>query len=112
MRTKDQVRRDVWKSMDREGVSRFPGAEGRIPNFAGAKLAARKLSAKQVREAATIKGALRHGLVVADEDLPDIDFVLCGSVAVNLSGARVGKGGGYSDLEYGVLIHAGKINDP
>jgi 5-formyltetrahydrofolate cyclo-ligase len=71
----------------------------------------RKLSAKQVREAATIKGALRHGLVVADEDLPDVDFVLCGSVAVNLSGARVGKGGGFSDLEYGLLIEAGKIDE-
>jgi 5-formyltetrahydrofolate cyclo-ligase len=166
MRTKDQVRRDVWKAMDREGVSRFPGAEGRIPNFAGAKRAAeklaghrlwkraqvlkvnpdspqtqvrrtaleegktlimavprlrdvhpfrllepRKLSAKQLREAATIKGAMRHGRVVADEDLPEIDFVLCGSVAVNLSGARVGKGGGFSDLEYGLLIEAGKIDD-
>ena len=44
MRTKDQVRRDVWKAMEREGVSRFPGAEGRIPNFAGAKLAAEKLA--------------------------------------------------------------------
>jgi 5-formyltetrahydrofolate cyclo-ligase len=166
MRTKDQVRRDVWKSMDREGVSRFPGAEGRIPNFAGAKLAAeklaghrlwkrarvikvnpdspqthvrrialeedrtlimavprlrdthpfrlldpRKLSAKQKREAATIKGALRHGKVVADKELPEIDFVLCGSVAVNLSGARIGKGGGFSDLEYGLLIEAGRIDD-
>ena len=47
---------------------------------------------------------MRHGRVVAEEDLPDIDFVLCGSVAVNLSGARVGKGGGFSDLEYGLLI--------
>jgi 5-formyltetrahydrofolate cyclo-ligase len=166
MRTKDQVRRDVWKAMDREGVSRFPGAEGRIPNYAGAKLAAeklaghrlwkrarvikvnpdspqtharrialeegrtliiavprlrdthpfrlldpRKLSQKQKREAATIKGALRHGKVIAEEDMPEIDFVLCGSVAVNLSGARVGKGGGYSDLEYGLLIEAGRIDD-
>ena len=166
MRTKDQVRREIWKAMDREGVSRFPGAEGRIPNFAGAKLAAdklaahrlwkrsrvikvnpdspqtqarrtaleegktlimavprlrdlhpfrlldpRRLSAKQTREAATIKGALRHGRVVAEEEIPGIDFVLCGSVAVNLSGARVGKGGGYSDLEYGLLIEAGKIDD-
>jgi len=166
MRTKDQVRRDVWKAMDREGVSRFPGAEGRIPNFAGAKLAAeklaghrlwkrarvikvnpdspqtharrialdegktlimavprlrdthpfrlldpRKLSQKQKREGATIKGAMRHGKVVADEELPEVDFVLCGSVAVNLSGARVGKGGGYSDLEYGLLIEAGRIDD-
>ena len=30
--------------MDREGVSRFPGAEGRIPNFAGAKGAAERLA--------------------------------------------------------------------
>jgi 5-formyltetrahydrofolate cyclo-ligase len=166
MRTKDQVRRAVWKAMDREGVSRFPGAEGRIPNYAGAKLAAeklagnrlwkrakvikanpdspqtharrlaleegktlimavprlrdqhpfrlldpRKLSAKQVREAATIKGALRHGRVVALEEIPEIDFVLCGSVAVNLSGARIGKGGGFSDLEYGLLIDEGNIDE-
>ena len=51
MRTKDQVRRDVWKAMDREGVSRFPGAEGRIPNFAGAKLAAEKLAGAPALEA-------------------------------------------------------------
>ena len=51
MRTKDQVRRDVWKAMDREGVSRFPGAEGRIPNFAGAKLAAEKLAGAPAVEA-------------------------------------------------------------
>jgi 5-formyltetrahydrofolate cyclo-ligase len=166
MRSKDQVRRAVWKAMDREGVSRFPGAQGRIPNFAGAKLAAeklaghrtwkraqtikanpdspqthvrrqaleegkrvvmavprlrdthpfrlldpRRLSGDQLREAATIKGALRHGRVVADEELPEIDLVLCGSVGVNLKGARIGKGGGYSDLEYGILIEAGKIDD-
>jgi len=152
--------------MDREGVSRFPGAEGRIPNFSGAKQAAerlaghrlwkraqvikanpdspqtharrlaleegktvvmavprlrdvhpfrvldpRKLSKAAIREAATIKGALKHGRVVALEEIPEIDFVLCGSVAVNLSGARVGKGGGYSDLEYGLLIEAGRIDD-
>ena len=165
MRSKDEVRKEVWKAMDREGVSRFPGAEGRIPNFAGAKLAAeklagqrlwkrarvikanpdspqtyarrialeegkivimavprlrdphpfrvldpKKLSKRAVKEAATIKGALKHGRVVALDELPEIDFVLCGSVAVNLSGARVGKGGGYSDLEYGILIDAGKID--
>ena len=44
MRTKDEVRLDMWRSMDREGVSRFPGAEGRIPNFAGAKAAAERLA--------------------------------------------------------------------
>src|SRR6185437_14096680 len=44
MRSKDDVREDIWRAMDREGVSRFPGAEGRIPNFAGAKAAADRLS--------------------------------------------------------------------
>jgi 5-formyltetrahydrofolate cyclo-ligase len=71
----------------------------------------RRLSAKQMREAATIKGALRHGKVVALEEIPEVDFVLCGSVAVNLTGARLGKGGGFSDLEYGLLIEEGKIDE-
>jgi 5-formyltetrahydrofolate cyclo-ligase len=44
MRSKDEVRADVWHSMDREGVSRFPGAESRIPNYAGAKAAAERLA--------------------------------------------------------------------
>ena len=44
MAGKDGIRKEIWKAMDREGVSRFPGAEGRIPNFAGAKLAAEKLA--------------------------------------------------------------------
>ena len=44
MRSKDEVRRDVWRSMDREGVSRFPGADGRIPNSRGPKQAAERLS--------------------------------------------------------------------
>ncbi len=70
----------------------------------------KRLSKEALKEAATIKGALKHGRVVALDDLPAIDFVLCGSVGVNLSGARVGKGGGYSDLEYGILIDAGKID--
>ena len=64
MRTKDQVRRDVWRSMDREGVSRFPGAEGRIPNFAGAKLAAEKLAGQRPwRRARVIKA--RASMILA-----------------------------------------------
>jgi len=165
MRTKDEVRQDVWRAMDREGVARFPGAEGRIPNFAGAKPAAerlarhpawqnagtikanpdspqtharrlalaqgktvvmavprlrdqhpfrlldpRKLGEEQLREAATIKGALRHGEVIDLDQVPALDLVLTGSVAVNLKGARLGKGGGFSDLEYGLLLESGKID--
>jgi 5-formyltetrahydrofolate cyclo-ligase len=56
MRPKDEVREEIWKAMEREGVSRFPGAEGRIPNFAGAKLAAEKLAGHRLwRRARVIK---------------------------------------------------------
>jgi 5-formyltetrahydrofolate cyclo-ligase len=165
MRSKEDVRRDVWRTMQRDEVARFPGAEGRIPNFAGAKAAAERLSrhpdwvqakvmkvnpdspqthARRIaltqgkvlvmavprlrdqhpfrlldpsklkddalQEAATIKGALRHGQVIDVEEVPPLDFVLTGSVAVNLKGARVGKGGGYSDLEFGLLCEAGRVD--
>ena len=165
MRSKDEVREDVWRAMEREGVARFPGAEGRIPNFAAAKAAAERLarhptwlaattvkanpdspqtharrlaleqgkvlvmavprlrdqhpfrlldpgglSPHALRDAATIKGALRHGTVIDLDQVPELDLVLSGSVAVNLKGARLGKGGGFSDLEYGLLSEAGKID--
>ena len=63
-----------------------------------------------MREAATIKGALRHGEVIDLDQVPELDLVLTGSVAVNLKGARMGKGGGFSDLEYGLLLESGKID--
>ena len=61
-------------------------------------------------EASSIKGAARYGVPVSVEELPAIDLIVCGSVAVNLKGARVGKGGGYSDLEFGLLTRAKKIH--
>jgi 5-formyltetrahydrofolate cyclo-ligase len=36
-------------------------------------------------------------------------LVVCGSVAVNREGARIGKGGGFSDLEVAFLVEAGVI---
>ena len=59
--------------------------------------------------ASSIKGAFRYGKPVLPEQLKEIELMVCGSVAVNAQGARVGKGGGYSDLEYALLTEAGKI---
>jgi 5-formyltetrahydrofolate cyclo-ligase len=36
---------------------------------------------------------------------------VCGSVAVDRRGARVGKGGGFSDIEFALGIEAGVIDD-
>jgi 5-formyltetrahydrofolate cyclo-ligase len=144
-------------------VARFPGAEGRIPNFAGAPAAADRLAslaaweaarvvkanpdAPQLpvraraladgkllymavprltderpfilldparlevppRRAASITGSARAGRRIAVADLRRVDLVVCGSVAVNREGARVGKGGGFSDLEFALLVEAGLI---
>ncbi len=40
--------------MEDQGVSRFPGAEGRIPNFAGAKMAAEKLAGHRLWKRAVV----------------------------------------------------------
>lgn len=62
------------------------------------------------RKAASIRGADRHGVPCALEAVPRLGLVVCGSVAVNADGARVGKGGGYSDLELALLIETGRVD--
>ena len=64
---------------------------------------------KRAVEAASIRGAERLGRPVGIEALPPIDLIVCGAVAVNARGARVGKGGGFSDLEYALLVEAGRV---
>lgn len=165
--SKQEMRESRWDALVREGVDRFPGAHGRIPNFEGAARAAERVSelkvwrdagvlkcnpdspqkpvralaltggktiymavpklrelrcfvelapdeldAEQLRDASTIKGAFRVGRQVEIDEMPSIDLIVAGSVAVNKAGGRVGKGGGYSDLEYALgrefgLIHEG-----
>ena len=56
------------------------------------------------RDAASIKGAAAAGRPVSLDELGHIDLIVCGTVAVNRKGVRVGKGGGYSDLELGLLV--------
>lgn len=59
--------------------------------------------------ASSIKGAAAFGRPVSLDEVREIDLIVCGSVAVNRRGARVGKGGGYSDLEFALLTEESKI---
>lgn len=65
----------------------------------------------RLAEAATIGGASRLGEPVGPGDLGRIDLVVAGSVAVNRRGARVGKGGGYSDLEFALARQVGAVSE-
>jgi 5-formyltetrahydrofolate cyclo-ligase len=46
---------------------------------------------------------------VSLEAMEAIDLIVCGSVAVNADGARLGKGGGYADIEYALLVELGRV---
>lgn len=161
---KQALRERVWRALEVHGAARFPGARGRIPNFAGAEQAALHLRAlaewrrarvvkinpdaaqlpvrrlalregkrvymavprlgalecfieldperlgRRLAAAATIKGAAAHGRPVGLEEMSRVDLIVCGAVAVNGLGGRVGKGGGYADLEYGLLRERGLID--
>ncbi len=163
MRSKEEIREKVWSRLQQKKVARFPGAEGRIPNFIGAEACARIVSQLQhwrkakalkvnpdspqraIRQkaleegkiiymavprlhsdkpfieldpqkikcsayvASSIKGAGKYGRPVNLEEVRKIDLIVCGSVAVNRQGARVGKGGGYSDMEFALLTEEKKI---
>jgi 5-formyltetrahydrofolate cyclo-ligase len=61
------------------------------------------------RKASSIKGASRSAQTVDIEDLHPVDLVVAGSVAVGTDGTRLGKGGGFSDLEFAIASAAGLI---
>lgn len=163
MRSKESIRADVWRVLTEKKAARFPGADGRIPNFIGAEACARQLAElsfwktakvlkinpdspqRAIRQralaegkiiyiavprlrsvnpfieldpeklpcspyaASSIKGAGQYGRPVTLDQVRKIDLIVCGSVAVNRKGARVGKGGGYSDLEFALLTQEKKI---
>jgi len=161
LEAKAALRAEVWRALDRPGVRRFPGPEGRIPNFVGAEAAADRLRETTVWAAAatvkanpdspqwpvrqraledaktlfmavprladerpffrlepgdgparaitSIKGAAKAGTLVEVAELEPVDVVVTGCVAVGEDGARLGKGGGFSDLEFALAWSAGLI---
>jgi 5-formyltetrahydrofolate cyclo-ligase len=65
--------------------------------------------ADRPRKAASIAGATRSARRVAVADLTPVDLVVTGCVAVAEDGTRLGKGGGFADLEYALASSAGLI---
>jgi 5-formyltetrahydrofolate cyclo-ligase len=61
------------------------------------------------RKAASISGATRSARRVAVAELAPVDLVVTGCVAAGEDGARLGKGGGFADLEYALAAAAGLI---
>src|SRR5499426_1702328 len=68
----------------------------------------RRLAGRE-RVAASIGGSARFGKPTLPRDMPRIDLIVAGSVAVDRRGGRVGKGGGFSDLEFALLTELGTV---
>jgi 5-formyltetrahydrofolate cyclo-ligase len=60
--------------------------------------------------AATVSSVADHAEQVGPDAVDPVDLILVGSVAVTEDGARVGKGEGYSDLEFAVLSDLGLVD--
>lgn len=61
--------------------------------------------------AATVSHMDEYGRRVTPDALDAIDAIVVGSVAVTTDGTRIGKGEGYSDLEYAILRELGLADD-
>lgn len=61
----------------------------------------------QIRKASGLTTGARWAKKVPLNELPPMDAIVCGSVAVTHGGRRCGKGEGYSDLEFAILRELG-----
>ncbi|MGC9180126.1 MAG: 5-formyltetrahydrofolate cyclo-ligase [Vulcanisaeta sp.] len=72
----------------------------------------RRIPRQYYGEASTIRGAFRWGAPIKPWDMPNIDLVIVGSVAVNPgNGRRLGKSHGYAEIEWGIASALGKVNE-
>jgi 5-formyltetrahydrofolate cyclo-ligase len=91
--------------------------EGKLVYMAVPKLAGARpfyLLDPETLQATPEEAAVRHtatqvGLQVDVDAMRPVDLIVCGSVAVNRRGVRLGKGAGYSDIEVALLQEAGLI---
>ena len=79
------------------------------PQLKGAfrKLDPARIPRGRYGEAATLKRGGRWGEDIGLDEMPKVDLVVMGSVAVTPDGRRLGKGHGYADLEYALLRELG-----
>ncbi|KAG6388568.1 hypothetical protein SASPL_149997 [Salvia splendens] len=70
------------------------------------------LSPDTIKESCTSVGVAKYGKPIGLEEKIKVDLIVVGSVAVDpKTRARLGKGEGFAELEYGMLRYMGSIDD-
>jgi 5-formyltetrahydrofolate cyclo-ligase len=93
--------------------------DGKLVYMAASKLATERPFYKldpvalpvAVSQAAARETIAQVAPTVDASEMPFVDLVVVGSVAVNDRGARLGKGAGYADLEVALLVEAGVVTE-
>uniref|UniRef100_A0A5F9CEV5 Methenyltetrahydrofolate synthase domain-containing protein n=1 Tax=Oryctolagus cuniculus TaxID=9986 RepID=A0A5F9CEV5_RABIT len=68
-------------------------------------------SKADLRRCATSQGVRSHSVPVGLDSKVLVDLVVVGSVAVSEKGWRIGKGEGYADLEYAMMVSMGAVHE-
>lgn len=63
-----------------------------------------------LKKCATREGITHYSAPVGLEHKITIDLIVIGSVAVSSKGYRIGKGEGYADMEYAMMVSMGAVN--
>lgn len=75
-------------------------------------LESNSLTPSTMNEACTSVGVAKYGRPIGLDERIKVDLIVVGSVAVDpKTGARLGKGEGFAELEYGMLRYMGAIDD-
>ncbi|XP_078400722.1 methenyltetrahydrofolate synthase domain-containing protein isoform X3 [Cetorhinus maximus] len=127
--SKWDIRQKVWDYMEENDLANFPRpVHHRIPNFKGAYEACSKIknldSFIKTREVkvdpdkplegvrlATLQGVKDFSVPVRLDAKVHVDLVVVGSVAVSDKGWRIGKGEGFADLEYAMMVSMGAVDE-
>ncbi|NXM61925.1 MTHSD protein, partial [Illadopsis cleaveri] len=64
-----------------------------------------------LRRCATAQGVRDYSVPVGLDGKAQVDLVVVGSVAVSEKGWRIGKGEGYADMEYAMMVSMGTVQE-
>lgn len=101
----DSAQRPVRAEALRRGITVYVPTPRLAAGFM--KFDPARLEPDQINKAATMSQCKPFAEDVTLSDLPHLDAIVCGSVAVTPSGFRCGKGAGYSDIEFAILAELG-----
>ncbi|XP_063737330.1 methenyltetrahydrofolate synthase domain-containing protein isoform X2 [Eleginops maclovinus] len=68
-------------------------------------------SKEQLRICSSSQGVKDFSVPVGLDSKVKVDLVVVGSVAVSEKGLRIGKGEGFADLEYGMMVSMGAVDE-